>query len=638
MKLRKTITLAILFCCFTLNAFTQSTLNSTGSIEKNKVDQKITLLVDLNKIDLRYDSLFSLRLKYERSGGIKDSSMLVTIFQVALDSDSIGEQLVYSKIIDFSEKTEFVCKIMYTGYDDIAYNFSATNLSFVNRSAIIRMQKTTDKSAQELQKKRDAFIFVGSIFEENSQLRLPGVRIIIKDKYNSDKQFVEITDDYGTFQDSVFGYKLNERLFFEIYLKKEGYISKSFVFEEKLTEFGIIDLEEYLKKIRLTKAAVGVEIGKAANLYPIYFDLDKSDIRRDAAKELDKVVSIMNELPNIKIELSSHTDSRATDRYNLALSQRRANSSQNYLISKGISPARITSVGYGEKQLANNCTNEVSCSEQQHSMNRRTEFEIVEMKPALTKAVLTQGNKTTNNKPITTINKPVRTNKKPIIIKGKIVDFKSGKAIPLVEVVATNVLNKKELYTARADKDGNFTIETIGYNLGDKLHLDILLSKKGFISKTFNYREKITSLVNQIDLNKQFNDFQLVSIDLNVDIGKASNMAPILFDLGKTEINKEAAFELDQIAAILLEQPNLGIELGSHTDSRGADSENLKLSQERADATMHYLVSQGISYSRIKAIGYGEKKPLNRCINDVECSEKEHAVNRRTEFIILKLR
>lgn len=115
-------------------------------------------------------------------------------------------------------------------------------------------------------------------------------------------------------------------------------------------------------------------------------------------------------------------------------------------------------------------------------------------------------------------------------------------------------------------------------------------------------------------------------------------MSPILFDLGKADINVEAAKELYQIAAILIEQPSLGIELGSHTDSRGEDSDNLKLSQERANSTMHYLVSQGVSYSRIKAIGFGEQQPLSRWINGVDCSEEEHAANRRTEFVIKKIR
>ena len=163
-------------------------------------------------------------------------------------------------------------------------------------------------------------------------------------------------------------------------MKKEGYISKSFIFEELLEEYGIVDLEEYLKKIKLTKAEVGVEIGKAANLNPIYFDLDKSVIRPDAAEELDKIVQVMTELPNIRIELSSHTDSRATDKYNLALSQRRANSTKNYLVSRGINLSRIKAVGYGESQLVNGCSNGIECSEEEHGRNRRTEFEIIDMK------------------------------------------------------------------------------------------------------------------------------------------------------------------------------------------------------------------------------------------------------------------
>ena len=639
MKLRKIITLTITFLFFTLTAFNQSTATSTPFFEKNKIDQDSTLHVDLNKIDLPYDSLFSLKLYFERSGEIKDSLLLVSIFQVALDSDTIDEQLVYSKIVDFSKKTEFTCKITYAGYNDIAYEFSASDLSYVNRTAIIPLERTTPKTAQELQMKKDAFIFIGSIYEENTKLRLPGVRIIIQDKFNPNKQFVEITDVYGTFKDSVFGYKLNEYLLFEIYLKKEGYISKSFVFEEKLTEYGVIDLVEYLKKIKLTKAEVGVEIGKAANLYPIYFDLDKSDIRRNAAKELNKVVAIMNELPDIKIELSSHTDSRATDRYNLALSQRRSNSSKNYLISKGIRPTRIKSVGYGEKQLANNCSNGVDCSEEQHSMNRRTEFKIVNMGEVSSPTTPAKNTKTTaTNAPLTNLNQPIKTNDKTLFFKGQIVDSKAGKPIPFVEIVATNILIKSELYTAKADKNGNFTLETRGYHLGDKLYLDFLLSKNGYISKTFDYREKVKSVLDPIDLNKQFNDFKLVLIDLNVDIGKASNIAPILFELGKADINKEAAKELYQIAAILVEQPNLRIELGSHSDSRGDDASNLKLSQERANSTMHYLVSQEISYSRIKAVGYGEQQPVNNCINGVECSEEEHAANRRTEFVITRMR
>lgn len=113
----------------------------------------------------------------------------------------------------------------------------------------------------------------------------------------------------------------------------------------------------------------------------IYYDLDKSDIRPDAAKELDKLVKIMMDNPTMIIELSSHTDCRSSADYNLALSKLRAMSAMEYIISKGIARYRITSQGYGESKLLNKCqcegTYEVPCTEEQHQFNRRTEFKIL---------------------------------------------------------------------------------------------------------------------------------------------------------------------------------------------------------------------------------------------------------------------
>jgi len=111
----------------------------------------------------------------------------------------------------------------------------------------------------------------------------------------------------------------------------------------------------------------------------IYFDLDKSDIRPDAAMELEKIVSVMKLHPSINIDVRSHTDSRANDQYNVDLSGRRAKSTIDYLITRGISGNRLTSKGYGESQLVNHCSNGVPCSEDEHQLNRRSEF-IVEFK------------------------------------------------------------------------------------------------------------------------------------------------------------------------------------------------------------------------------------------------------------------
>ena len=110
-------------------------------------------------------------------------------------------------------------------------------------------------------------------------------------------------------------------------------------------------------------------------LNPILFDLDKSNIKAQAAFELDKVVSVMNKYPEMVIAVGAHTDSRATDAYNLRLSEARAQSTVQYIISKGISGKRISGKGYGESQPKVSCGD--NCSEADHQLNRRSEFTIV---------------------------------------------------------------------------------------------------------------------------------------------------------------------------------------------------------------------------------------------------------------------
>lgn len=112
------------------------------------------------------------------------------------------------------------------------------------------------------------------------------------------------------------------------------------------------------------------------NLYYAYGDFKIDDAGQNI---LDKVITVLNSNKNLNIELSSHTDSRSTDSYNLGLSQKRAKAAVDYLISKGISKARLKAIGYGESRLLNNCKSDVNCSEEEHAKNRRTEFKIVEL-------------------------------------------------------------------------------------------------------------------------------------------------------------------------------------------------------------------------------------------------------------------
>lgn len=130
-------------------------------------------------------------------------------------------------------------------------------------------------------------------------------------------------------------------------------------------------------KDKIDNIQVGDDLAKALNINMIYFDFDKSNIREDAEIELQKVLLFMETYPTVKIDIRSHTDSRANDAYNVKLSDRRAKSTRAYLIMKGISPDRLTAKGYGESMLVNECSNGVSCTPEQHQLNRRSEFIIV---------------------------------------------------------------------------------------------------------------------------------------------------------------------------------------------------------------------------------------------------------------------
>lgn len=136
-----------------------------------------------------------------------------------------------------------------------------------------------------------------------------------------------------------------------------------------------ITIEKTLKKV-----TVGDDIAKVFAIKTIYFDLNKFDIRPDAALELSKILDVMMQNPTIKIDIRSHTDSRNTAAYNLKLSDKRAASTKEWLIQNGVDKSRLTAKGYGESQLVNKCADGVECTEEEHQANRRSEFVIVSIK------------------------------------------------------------------------------------------------------------------------------------------------------------------------------------------------------------------------------------------------------------------
>ena len=153
------------------------------------------------------------------------------------------------------------------------------------------------------------------------------------------------------------------------------------VVEEQVNirEKGTVIEKEILMKTTKKKLQKGDDLAKIFQIKEIKFDLNKYNIRPDAAAELVKIVEAMKDHPTMKIDIRSHTDSRGSDKYNLILSDKRAKATMEWIVSQGIAKNRLTAKGYGETQLVNGCKNGVPCSEEEHQQNRRSEFIIVEM-------------------------------------------------------------------------------------------------------------------------------------------------------------------------------------------------------------------------------------------------------------------
>ena len=114
------------------------------------------------------------------------------------------------------------------------------------------------------------------------------------------------------------------------------------------------------------------------NLGYVYFDLNSSIVNNKSKVILDSLVTVLNEIPTLKLKITSHTDSRGTTSYNDWLSQRRVDKTKDYLLSKGISDNKLITEAYGERMLLNECDDNTNCSEEKHAVNRRSEFIIVE--------------------------------------------------------------------------------------------------------------------------------------------------------------------------------------------------------------------------------------------------------------------
>lgn len=206
------------------------------------------------------------------------------------------------------------------------------------------------------------------------------------------------------------------------------------------------------------------------------------------------------------------------------------------------------------------------------------------------------------------------------ILKGNVVECNTDGGIQGVDIVLKDKIKAGQKNTL-SDADGNFI-----FHLKQVSTYALKGNKDGYFS---NEVEVSTSAYNR-------NTSLFIDFEMCIDpCGKAIRLDNINFNLAKWDILPAARPELDYVVKLMQDNPGIKVEMSSHTDSRGGNDYNLDLSQKRAQSTVDYLVLQGISRDRLIPRGAGESELLNRCADGVSCTEKEHTINRRTEFKVV---
>ncbi|PZR06634.1 MAG: cell envelope biogenesis protein OmpA, partial [Flavobacterium psychrophilum] len=260
-------------------------------------------------------------------------------------------------VIDFNKGTDAknVGAPVNTAKDDFAFSFNtAKNIGFFssNRGGVDKLYLATPVCGVEaVIVARDAK--TGKV--------LPGARVAILDDRNN------VIETRTAGADGKVDYSIDCNKAYTIQASAEGYVNNSFPIAK--TNGGTVNVNADLQPVETIVTETAVVLNE------IYFEFNKSNVTKEAALELDKAVEAMKANPTMVIMVKAHTDNRGSDKYNMTLSNARAKSTVQYIISKGISKERISGQGYGESEPKVNCGE--NCTEEQHAQNRRSEFLIV---------------------------------------------------------------------------------------------------------------------------------------------------------------------------------------------------------------------------------------------------------------------
>ncbi len=258
----------------------------------------------------------------------------------------------FTFLVDPNKK--YYIKARKNGYDDGEVSFDTYELdkATIKKNIILRQKQKIKGCVADFDTKKALDSVEVKIYGHNADV---------------EQKFVIYTNPNGCFEFEVPAKSRHKEVYYEFEFRKDLYLPKRYNYKNTLGKDSINWIKPYKERIFLIKL----------HLEPIYFDLNKANIRPDAARELDKIVALLNKYPQVKLSMESHTDSRNSDAYNLDLSERRAKATMQYLIDHGIDPSRLQAKGFGESRPVNHCIDGVKCSEKEHQMNRRTEFVII---------------------------------------------------------------------------------------------------------------------------------------------------------------------------------------------------------------------------------------------------------------------
>ncbi|WP_324068919.1 MAG: OmpA family protein [Flavobacterium sp.] len=264
------------------------------------------------------------------------------------------------------EKPINISKPVNSTKDDFGYIVNGENLGFFSSN------RDGGKGFDDIYTfKICTHIISGIITDVETKEILPNAKVTLFD----DKMTIiseTISSEKGIYQ---FKIECNKKYY--VRASKETYDTNEKSFDAVST-IGTSTLDLELKR-NVFPIEVGTDLAKLFNISIIYFDLDKWNIRPDAAEDLEKIIQVLHQYPAMTIAIRSHTDSRQTHKYNEQLSDKRANSTLEFIVKNGIARNRLTAKGYGETQLLNNCSDNIPCSEEEHQKNRRSEFIVIKM-------------------------------------------------------------------------------------------------------------------------------------------------------------------------------------------------------------------------------------------------------------------